>query len=93
LPTLLARHSTGVVREAHPVCTMPKPFDPNDPESYFADPRTRRWVVRCAGCGRFGFWSDAPEQFFNRYWLKKKFEPLDLDERALCDVCRAALDG
>lgn len=41
-------------------------FDPRDPESYLSDPRTRKWVVRCVGCQRFGFRADAPAQFFGR---------------------------
>ena len=71
---------------------MPRDFDPRNPESYLSDPRSRKWVVRCNGCQRFGFRTDAPAQFFNRAWLETYFEPFDLDERGLCVDCRAALD-
>ena len=69
---------------------MPRSFDPNDPETYFADPRTRKWLVRCTGCGRVGFRADAPAEFFNRYWAEQKLEALDRDDRGRCQVCRAA---
>lgn len=51
-------------------------FDPRDRESYLSDPRTRKWVVRCVGCQRFGFRADAPAQFFGRAWLEVYIEPL-----------------
>lgn len=70
---------------------MPKVFDPHDPESYFNDPRTREWLVRCVGCRRVGFRRDAPTEFFNRYWMERKLESLNLDDRGLCETCRAAL--
>jgi hypothetical protein len=70
---------------------MPRQFDPHDPESYFDDPRSRKWVVRCVGCRRIGYRSEARAEFFNRYWLEWKFEALDLDDRGLCEACRDAL--
>jgi hypothetical protein len=72
---------------------VPRAFDPRDPESYLADPRTRKWVVRCLSCWRFGYRADAPERFFNRHWLERKFEPLDLDEMGRCHWCRAAVES
>ncbi len=71
---------------------MPKEFLPDDPESYFHDPRTRKWLVRCAGCRLIGYRPNTPVDAFNRYWMERKLEPLDLDDRGLCETCRAALD-
>ena len=71
---------------------MPKPFLPDDPETYFNDPRTRKWLVRCSGCGRVGYRLDTPEEAFNRYWMERKLEPLDLDDQGLCETCRSASD-
>jgi len=68
-------------------------FDPNDPETYLQDRRTRKWVVRCASCGRVGYRADVPEDAFDRYWFKRKLDPMTLDERGLCETCTRALEG
>jgi hypothetical protein len=68
-------------------------FEPHDPETYFNDPRTRRWLVRCLGCRRIGYRADTPLDAFNRYWMERKLEPLDLDEQGFCETCRAAIDS
>ena len=69
---------------------MPRPFDPNDAETYLADPRTRKWLVRCTGCGRVGYRADAPAEFFGRYWVERKLEPFEVDDRGRCPTCQAA---
>jgi hypothetical protein len=65
-------------------------FDPHDPETYFEDPRTRRWLVRCASCDRIGYRADMPTDAFNRYWMERKLEAMTLDEHGRCEVCAEA---
>jgi hypothetical protein len=56
------------------------------PEALDRDPGNRKWMVRCAGCGRPGLRADAPERFWNRLNLEK-LGRLRLDERGLCEQC------
>ena len=69
--------------------TVSKGFDPDDPPSYFADPRTRKWVIQCLTCRRVGYRSDAPPDAFNRYWFERKLEPMRLDDMGRCEQCVA----
>lgn len=61
----------------------------HDPEWYLKDPRTRKWMVQCSGCLRWGYRADAPVEFFGRSQLEKYLELLKLDTRGLCDSCQA----
>lgn len=68
-----------------------------------ADPRYRRWLNQCAACGRIGYKPELPRQTTARLRLgtdfadfttgigqtiRTTFEPLPLDARDLCDICR-----
>lgn len=50
-------------------------------------PRTKKWVVQCSTCGTFGYRHDAPEKFYNRYYLEKHFQPMKLDDLGACEEC------
>ena len=65
----------------------------HDPAWHLKDPRTRKWLIRCASCQKIGYRPDAPAKFFGRYHLVRYFEPLDLDETGLCKDCKEALNG
>jgi len=62
----------------------------HDFDWHLSDPRTRKWMVQCAACKRWGYRHDAPPKFFGRSHLVKHFEEMKLDERGLCDQCRKA---
>jgi hypothetical protein len=62
----------------------------HDPNWHLTDPRTRKWMLQCAGCGRWGNRQDAPEAFFGRAHLERHFEPMNLDEQGLCEQCRSS---
>lgn len=62
----------------------------HDFDWYLSDPRTRKWMVQCAACKRWGYRHDAPPKFFGRSHLVKHFEEMKLDECGLCDECRKA---
>ena len=70
-----------------------RPFDPNDPETYFQDRSTQKWLVRCASCGRIGYRADTPKDAFNRYWFERKLEPMTLNERGLCETYTRAFES
>ena len=57
-----------------------------------SDPRSRKWMVACAGCGRPGLRADTPDQFWNRPWLEK-LGRIRLDELGLCEQCHYAMDA
>jgi hypothetical protein len=58
-----------------------KPKRPqHDPEWYLADPRTRKWMVQCPTCQRWGYKYDAPPDCFGRSPLERYFEALKPDE-------------
>ena len=61
---------------------------PHDPEWHLRDPRTRKWMVQCATCKRWGYRQGAPSKFFGRDHLIKHFEEMKLDDRGVCDQCR-----
>jgi len=64
----------------------------HDPEWLLKDPRIRKWLVQCAACQRWGYPHNAPVRFFGRANLEDAhFEALKLDERGLCEQCRAAV--
>jgi hypothetical protein len=59
----------------------------HDPEWYLADPRTRKWMIQCAICSRWGYRSDAPTEFFGRSQLEHYFDAINpADPR--CGQCR-----
>ena len=73
-----------------------------------ADPRYRRWLNQCAACRRIGYKPELPRRTTARLrlgsdfadyptWIghaiRTTFEPLPLDERELCDICRHHVDG
>jgi hypothetical protein len=64
---------------------------PTDPTWHLNDPRTRKWMLQCVGCRRWGYRHDAPPRFFGRAHLKKHFEELKLDDKGLCEQCSDAL--
>jgi hypothetical protein len=63
---------------------------PNDPEWLLKDPHSRKWMVQCAGCRRWGYTHDAPAEFFNRSHLAANFEEFKFDSRGLCGQCSQA---
>lgn len=65
-------------------------FDPHDPETYHEHPRTRRWLVRCAACNRIGYRADMPDDAFNRSWMARILEAMDLDEQGRYETCAEA---
>ena len=65
----------------------------HDAEWYLRDPRTRKWMVQCAVCKQWGYPHNAPPKFFGRAQLERHFEEMKLDERGVCDQCRAAGGG
>jgi len=58
----------------------------HDAEWYLADPRTRRWMIQCHRCMRWGYQADAPATFFGRSALVRHFEPIKSD--GVCEQCR-----
>lgn len=56
------------------------------------DPRTRKWMVKCAGCGLVGYHAAAPARFFGRAHLVRHFKPIALDDLGLCEACHAAAE-
>jgi hypothetical protein len=65
----------------------------NDAEWHLDDPRTRRWMIQCAGCRRWGYRADAPPKFFGRSHMEKYFEELRLNPNGLCEQCAKAKIG
>jgi hypothetical protein len=65
----------------------------HDPDWYLRDPRTRKWMVQCASCKRWGFRKDAPPKFFGRALVEKHLEEMKLDDRGICDQCRGEEDA
>jgi len=59
----------------------------NDPEQLLKSRSTRKWMLQCVGCSRWGYRHDAPPHFFNRVYLEKNFEVFKLDESGLCQQC------
>jgi hypothetical protein len=58
-------------------------------------PYLREWVIECAACHRKGVRSDMPVLDSNstnvtRVKLRRLLSDIDLDERGLCEPCRAA---
>src|SRR6202171_2204907 len=43
----------------------------HDSEWYLQDRRTRKWMVQCAACNRWGYRHDAPPKFHGRAQLEK----------------------
>jgi hypothetical protein len=77
------------------------------PEIEFRDAAYQRWILQCCGCGRVGHRSDLPEQTTARVRLgsdfegfttalgknlRKVFDPLEVNEAGLCDVCQRATE-
>jgi hypothetical protein len=58
-------------------------------EWYLRDPRTRKWMVQCIACKRWGYRHDAPPKFFGRSMLERHFEAMTLNERGVCSCCQA----
>lgn len=59
------------------------------PEALERDPGSRKWMVRCLGCGRPGLRAETPPRFWNRPNLEM-LGRLPVDDRGLCDQCRYA---
>ena len=57
---------------------------------YLREPRTRKWMVQCVACNRWGYRPDAPPKFFGRAPLEKHIGEMKLDERGICEQCREA---
>jgi hypothetical protein len=62
----------------------------NDAEWHLDHPGTRKWMIQCTGCRRWGYRPDAPRQFFGRPLLEKYFEELQLNANGVCQQCRNA---
>jgi hypothetical protein len=65
----------------------------HDFEWLLRDPRTRKWMVQCVACKRWGYRHDAPPKFFGQIPLERYFEKMKLDERGVCDQCRGTEEG
>ena len=55
-------------------------------------PRLRRWIRQCVSCQRQGYGTDLPKQIgigVAAQNLRRYFSRLELDERGLCEECRA----
>jgi len=65
----------------------------HDPEWHLKDPRTRKWMLQCAGCRTWGYRHDAPSMFFGQPHMEKYFERMRLDGAGLCEQCRRAVSG
>jgi hypothetical protein len=50
---------------------------------------SRKWLVRCNGCGRVGYREGTPE--VGVWGFRRGWEQLDLDEAGLCEQCSAAV--
>lgn len=55
-----------------------------------SDPRSRKWMVGCAACGRPGLRADTPDRFSNQPWLEK-LGRIGLDDAGLCEECHRAM--
>jgi rRNA maturation endonuclease Nob1 len=62
-----------------------------NPEWLLKTPRSRKWMLQCAGCRRWGYRHDAPPKFFGRIYLERNFDAFKLDEKGLCEQCSNAL--
>jgi hypothetical protein len=61
----------------------------NDSEGYLPDPRTRKWIVQCVFCKRWGYRHDAPQDSLGRGQLEQHLGEMELDERGVCAAaCR-----
>jgi len=67
--------------------------EPYDSEWHLQDPRTRKWMVQCAACKRWGYRHDAPPKFFGQDHLERHFDKMKLDERGVCDQRRGTEEG
>ncbi|MFA7236842.1 MAG: hypothetical protein WC058_08260 [Phycisphaeraceae bacterium] len=59
-------------------------------------PGLAKWVQTCAACGARGYRPDLPENIYphpnvGAQHLRRMFEPLELDDRGLCEQCRVHL--
>jgi hypothetical protein len=63
----------------------------HDPEWHLSHPSTRKWMVQCAGCRRWGYRHDAPPKFFGEPHMVEHFEQLKLTDTGLCGQCSAAV--
>lgn len=60
-------------------------------------PKFKKWINECLYCHRKGYKPDMPnnispvEGSMGGYFIKKYFEPLNLNEDGLCDVCQKLL--
>jgi hypothetical protein len=58
-----------------------------------AYPAAAKWVQRCGACGREGLRLDMPvDEPFARN-LRRMLEPMELDDRGLCDVCSGVVSA
>jgi hypothetical protein len=72
---------------------MKRDYGHGNAEAYLTRyPRLRRWIRQCVACQRQGYGSDLPKQIgigVAAQTLRRYFSPLELDERGLCEECRA----
>jgi hypothetical protein len=59
-------------------------------EWFLNDPRTRKWIVQCSGCGGYGRKPETPTSI-PKFRFEEIFSPMVIDaEQGLCEQCREA---
>jgi hypothetical protein len=56
--------------------------------------KTGRWMNQCVACQRKGYRPDMPRRIHPgllAQHLRHYFAPLDVDEKGMCEQCRAAV--
>jgi len=70
----------------------------NEGQEYIrAFPKFKKWINECKVCHRQGYKPDMPDKItvvegsYEVYFIKKYFEPLELNEDGICEQCAAML--
>lgn len=60
-------------------------------EKYISSfPKLKKWINECLCCHKKGYKPNMPDKISDgmaTYFIKKYFEPLELDENGLCSIC------
>lgn len=77
-------------------CLYMKSIKQSDKEIYLKMyPQLRRkWINQCVGCQQEGYKPDMPKNIFPgiaAQSLRKYFQPLNVDEHGLCEICSKVL--
>jgi hypothetical protein len=59
-------------------------------EWFLNDPRTRKWIVQCAGCGLYGRRGDTPSTI-PKVNFETMFPIMNLNDEGICENCGQAL--